>query len=130
MENLFERELEIARRIQASFLPQGLPQIPGWEIDARLQPARHVAGDFYDVFPLVQNRRLGLVIGDVCGKGVGAALFMALFRTLIRAFAQQHYALRWVARRHSSEPAGVHGWRMPIGRHHTAGGTETLLKSL
>jgi sigma-B regulation protein RsbU (phosphoserine phosphatase) len=62
-----------------------------------LQPARQVSGDFYDAFPLVQNRRLGLVIGDVCDKGVGAALFMALFRTLIRAFAQQHYALRWMS---------------------------------
>ncbi|HSJ56183.1 MAG TPA: PP2C family protein-serine/threonine phosphatase [Anaerolineae bacterium] len=92
-----EREMEIARRIQASFLPQVLPQFPGWEIATRFEPARQVAGDFYDAFPLVQNRRLGLVIGDVCDKGVGAALFMALFRTLIRAFAQQHYALRWMA---------------------------------
>jgi sigma-B regulation protein RsbU (phosphoserine phosphatase) len=85
----------IARRIQSSFLPESLPRFPGWEIAARFQPARDVAGDFYDAFPLVQNRRLGLVIGDVCDKGVGAALFMALFRTLIRAFAQQHYTLRW-----------------------------------
>jgi phosphoserine phosphatase RsbU/P len=96
MENPLERELEIGRRIQASFLPQEIPQLPGWEIAARFQPARQVAGDFYDLFSLVQNRRLGLVIGDVCDKGVGAALFMALFRTLIRAFAQQHYALRWM----------------------------------
>jgi sigma-B regulation protein RsbU (phosphoserine phosphatase) len=96
MENRFEREMEIARRIQESFLPEELPQFPGWEIAARFQPARQVAGDFYDCFPLVQNRRLGLVVGDVCDKGVGAALFMALFRTLIRAFAQQHYALRWM----------------------------------
>ncbi len=96
MENPLERELEIGRRIQASFLPEEIPEVPGWEIAARFQPARQVAGDFYDVFPLVQNRRLGLVIGDVCDKGVGAALFMALFRTLIRAFAQQHYALRWM----------------------------------
>lgn len=95
MNNPLERELEIGRQIQASFLPEELPQVPGWEIAARFQPARMVAGDFYDVFPLVQNRRLGLVIGDVCDKGVGAALFMALFRTLIRAFAQQHYTLRW-----------------------------------
>ncbi len=92
----FEHEMEIARQIQASFLPEELPQLPGWEMAARFQPARHVSGDFYDAFPLVQNRRLGLVIGDVCDKGVGAALFMALFRTLIRAFAQQHYALRWM----------------------------------
>lgn len=96
MQNALEREMEIARRIQASFLPEKLPQFPGWEIAARFQPARHVAGDFYDAFPLIQNRRLALVVGDVCDKGVGAALFMALFRTLIRAFAQQHYALRWM----------------------------------
>jgi sigma-B regulation protein RsbU (phosphoserine phosphatase) len=97
MENPFERELEIARQIQSSFLPEEFPQFPGWEIAAYFQPARQVAGDFYDAFPLVQNRRLGLVIGDVCDKGVGAALFMALFRTLIRAFAQQHYTLRWMS---------------------------------
>jgi len=95
-EKSLEREMEIARRIQASFLPEELPQFPGWEIAARFQPARQVSGDFYDAFPLVQNRRLALVIGDVCDKGVGAALFMALFRTLIRAFAQQHYTLRWM----------------------------------
>ena len=104
-ENSLEREMEIARRIQASFLPQEIPQVPGWEIAARFQPARQVAGDFYDVFPLVQNRRLGLVIGDVCDKGVGAALFMALFRTLIRAFAQQHHALRWMDALAEDSPA-------------------------
>ncbi len=92
----FERDLQIARRIQASFLPEELPQPPGWEIAACFHPARQVAGDFYDVFPLVQNRRVGLVIADVCDKGVGAALYMALFRTLVRAFAQQHYSLRWM----------------------------------
>ena len=97
MQNPFERELEIARQIQTSFLPDRLPQVPGWEIAARFQPARLVAGDFYDVFPLIQGRRLALVIGDVCDTGVGAALFMALFRTLIRAFAQQRYSLRWIS---------------------------------
>ncbi len=97
MDSSFEQEMKIARQIQVSFLPEELPQFPGWEIAARFQPARQVAGDFYDAFPLVQNRRLGLVIGDVCDKGVGAALFMALFRTLIRAFAQQHYTLRWMS---------------------------------
>jgi sigma-B regulation protein RsbU (phosphoserine phosphatase) len=96
MQNPLERDMEIARRIQASFLPEELPQFPGWEIAARFQPARHVAGDFYDAFPIIQNRRLALVVGDVCDKGVGAALFMALFRTLIRAFAQQNYSLRWM----------------------------------
>ncbi len=93
----FERDLHIARQIQASFLPDELPQPSGWEIAVHFSPAREVAGDFYDAFPLVQNRRMGFVIADVCDKGVGAALFMALFRTLIRAFAQHHHALTWTS---------------------------------
>jgi len=112
MQNPLERELEIGRQIQASFLPAEIPWFSGWEIAARFQPARQVAGDFYDLFPLVQNRRLGLVIGDVCGKGVGAALFMALFRTLIRAFAQQHYTLRWTDALSEDGPVkGIRGGR-------------------
>src|SRR5512140_786044 len=91
----FERDMHIARGIQASFLPEELPQPEGWEIAVYFSPAREVAGDFYDAFPLVQNRRIGVVIADVCDKGVGAALYMALFRTLIRAFAQHHHALTW-----------------------------------
>jgi len=79
-----ERAMEIGREIQASFLPETLPQPPGWEVAASFQPARQVAGDFYDVFAL-KSGFIGLVIADVCDKGVGAALFMALFRTLIRA---------------------------------------------
>jgi sigma-B regulation protein RsbU (phosphoserine phosphatase) len=90
-----ERELQIARQIQSSFLVKDVPQPAGWEIDARFFPAREVAGDFYDVFTMSQNRRLGLVIADVSDKGVGAALFMALFRSLIRAFAQQNYSVNW-----------------------------------
>jgi serine phosphatase RsbU (regulator of sigma subunit) len=82
-----ERELEIGREIQASFLPEKLPLRPGWEFAAHFQAAREVAGDFYDVFPLTGNERIGLVVGDVCDKGVGAALFMTLFRSLIRASA-------------------------------------------
>lgn len=80
-----EHELEIGRQIQAGFLPDSLPEIPGWEIAAHFQPARQVAGDFYDVIPLGENRLIGVIIADVCGKGVGAALFMGLFRTLLRA---------------------------------------------
>lgn len=91
-----ERELEIAREIQASFLPGSLPDIPGWQITAYFKAAREVAGDFYDVFPLSSGRRLGLVMADVVDKGVGAAMFMALFRSLIRAFADQHYKLGWM----------------------------------
>src|SRR4030042_3414353 len=79
-----ERELEIAHEIQMSFLPSELPKIEGWEIAAYFKAAREVAGDFYDVFTLPDGN-FACVIGDVCGKGVGAALFMALFRSLIRA---------------------------------------------
>jgi phosphoserine phosphatase RsbU/P len=87
-ENLkaMERELEIGRRIQAGFLPDVLPQPPGWHVAAHFLPARQVAGDFYDAFPL-RDGRIVLVIADVCDKGVGAALYMALFRSLIRAIA-------------------------------------------
>jgi serine phosphatase RsbU (regulator of sigma subunit) len=92
----FERDVQIARSIQASFLPETLPAVPGWELAAHFQPAREVAGDFYDVFPMVEGRRLGFVIADVCDKGVGAAMFMALFRSLLRAFANQNTALGWM----------------------------------
>jgi sigma-B regulation protein RsbU (phosphoserine phosphatase) len=84
-----ERELAIGRQIQASFLPETLPQVAGWEIAALFQPARQVAGDFYDAFELPDGR-LGLVVADVCDKGVGAALFMALFRSLVRVLAAQN----------------------------------------
>ena len=87
-----ERELEIGREIQKSFLPDDLPQPPGWEITAHFQAAHQVAGDFYDVFPIPGGQGVGLVIADVCDKGVGAALFMGLFRSLIRAFAEMHYS--------------------------------------
>ena len=82
-----ERDLEIGREIQKSFLPEELPRVPGWEIAARFRPARQVAGDFYDAFALPASGRIGLIVADVCDKGVGAALFMALFRTLLRATA-------------------------------------------
>ncbi|OGO66775.1 MAG: hypothetical protein A2029_07955 [Chloroflexi bacterium RBG_19FT_COMBO_47_9] len=79
-----EREFEIGREIQASFLPDFLPQPEGWEIAAMLKSAREVSGDFYDAFELTEGK-IGLVIADVCDKGLGAALFMTLFRSLIRA---------------------------------------------
>jgi sigma-B regulation protein RsbU (phosphoserine phosphatase) len=77
-----EKELEIGRNIQLSFLPAEVPQFDGWEIAASLEAAREVAGDFYDVFETGDD--ICLVIGDVCDKGVGAALFMTLFRSLLR----------------------------------------------
>jgi serine phosphatase RsbU (regulator of sigma subunit) len=81
----FEKEMEIGRRIQADFLPEHVPEVAGWDIAAHFEAAREVAGDFYDVFQLKPSRHLAIVIGDVCDKGVGAALFMTLFRSLIRA---------------------------------------------
>jgi serine phosphatase RsbU (regulator of sigma subunit) len=86
-----ERELEIGRQIQRDFLPESLPAPAGWDIAAAFHPARQVAGDFYDAFAL-EDGRVALVIGDVCDKGVGAALFMALFRSLLRSHAELHGA--------------------------------------
>jgi serine phosphatase RsbU (regulator of sigma subunit) len=86
-----ERELEIGREIQLGFLPDALPSLPGWELRAHFRPARQVAGDFYDAFPLPEGR-VALVLADVCGKGVGAALFMALFRSLLRALAEPEFS--------------------------------------
>lgn len=88
-----EHEFEIGREIQAGFLPNILPQPKGWEIAASLQPAREVAGDFYDVFELPTGR-IGLVIADVCDKGLGAALFMTLFRSFIRAVSNIDFYAR------------------------------------
>ncbi len=85
-----EREFEIAREIQMDFLPAELPQPPGWELAVYFKAARNVAGDFYDAFELPDGK-IGLVIADVCDKGVGAALFMTLFRSLIRAAATTDY---------------------------------------
>lgn len=85
-----EREFEIGREIQAGFLPDCLPQLSGWEIAASLKSAREVAGDFYDVFELPEGK-IGLVIADVCDKGLGAALFMTLFRSLLRAFSNTDF---------------------------------------
>jgi len=93
MEQLYaksmELELEIGRQIQHGFFPKALPQLPGWQILAFFQSARQVAGDFYDAFFLCNGKQVGLVIADVCDKGVGSALFMVLFRSLIRVFSGQ-----------------------------------------
>jgi sigma-B regulation protein RsbU (phosphoserine phosphatase) len=83
-----DAELEKGKKIQRDFLPSQIPQIDGWEIAVYFHPARQVSGDFYDVF-LLPGKRLGLVIADVCDKGVGSALYMALFRSLIRVFSGQ-----------------------------------------
>jgi sigma-B regulation protein RsbU (phosphoserine phosphatase) len=79
-----ETEVQLARQIQQTFIPESLPQFPDWELAARWKTARQVGGDFYDVFDLPDGH-LGLFIADVADKGVPAALFMALTRTLVRA---------------------------------------------
>ncbi|MBN2117905.1 MAG: GAF domain-containing protein [Anaerolineales bacterium] len=79
-----ETEVQLARQIQQTFIPESLPQFEDWELAARWKTARQVGGDFYDVFDLPDGR-LGLFIADVADKGVPAALFMALTRTLVRA---------------------------------------------
>jgi phosphoserine phosphatase RsbU/P len=78
------REFSLAREIQETFLPAHLPVFSGWEIDTRWQTARQVGGDFYDIFRL-SGDRVGLVIADVSDKGMPAALYMTVTRTLIRA---------------------------------------------
>ena len=90
---VLDGELKKGRAMQLNFLPNSaqIKQIEvkhGWEIATFFEPARQVAGDFYDVFE-IGDRHLGFVIADVCDKGVGAALFMALFRSLIRIYSQQ-----------------------------------------
>jgi serine phosphatase RsbU (regulator of sigma subunit) len=85
-----ERELDIGREIQKGFLPPELPEVKGWEIAAYFNAAREVAGDYYDAF-LQPGGNLTCVVGDVCGKGVGAALYMTLFRSLIRAASKIDY---------------------------------------
>ena len=95
------REMSVARTIQRDFLPESLPDVGGVELQAALRPARDVSGDFYDCFLLTSGEVI-LVVGDVCDKGVGSALFMALFRSLIRA---------------SADPVGGGAINMIGGRH-------------
>lgn len=82
-----EREIQLARQIQKTFLPHRLPKIEGWEVDIHWQTAREVGGDFYDVFR-IRGDRYGVVIADVSDKGMPAALYMTVTKTLIRAFSQ------------------------------------------
>lgn len=78
-----ERELQVARDLQRSLLPRQTPQLPGWEFISRWQPARQVSGDFYDFIPA--NQQIGVLVADVSDKGMAAALFMALSRSILRA---------------------------------------------
>jgi serine phosphatase RsbU (regulator of sigma subunit) len=78
----FEKELQVAREVQESLMPRGMPYIPGFGLASAWRPAREVAGDFYDIFPLAEGR-WGMVIGDAADKGTAAALYMAMVHSLI-----------------------------------------------
>ena len=78
-----QKEMEIARSIQMNLLPRSYPQLPGYEMSAMSKPAERVGGDYYDFLPLAQ-RRCGLAMGDVSGKGVPAALLIATLRASLQ----------------------------------------------
>jgi GAF domain-containing protein len=82
-----ENEIQLARQIQKTFLPESMPQAKGWDLDLRWNTAREVGGDFYDVF-FTHNQKIAIAIADVSDKGMPAALYMTVTRTLIRSSAQ------------------------------------------
>jgi sigma-B regulation protein RsbU (phosphoserine phosphatase) len=84
-----EKELDIARQIQESILPNSLPQLEGFDIAALTIPARAVGGDYYD-FITINRHRLGLVVGDACDKGIPAALFINLTNSLVHIEAPRN----------------------------------------
>jgi len=88
-----KRELEIAAEVQRSMLPTRFPHIPGYEFAACNRPAREVGGDYYDLLPL-DDDRFGLVMADVSGKSIHAALVMAITRTLFLAQAAAYHSPR------------------------------------
>jgi len=88
-----EEELRIAREIQMSLLPQGPLVIPGLSVSAVCVPAREVGGDYYDFFRL-DDRRVGVLIADVSGKGTSAALYMAELKGLVLSLSQIHRSPR------------------------------------
>ncbi|MBN1202026.1 MAG: SpoIIE family protein phosphatase [Anaerolineae bacterium] len=90
-----ERELELARQVQQSVLPRTFPQVPGYCFAACNEPARQVGGDFYDVI-LLDNDYFGVAIADVSDKGMPAALYMALTRSLLLAEARRERSPRAV----------------------------------
>lgn len=79
-----EHDLMVAREIQRAIMPKAIPGLEWADIDGSMEAARQIGGDFYDYF-MMDDHRLGFVIGDVSGKGIPAAIFMAVSRTLIRA---------------------------------------------
>jgi sigma-B regulation protein RsbU (phosphoserine phosphatase) len=93
-----QREIDLARTIQQSFLPERYPELPGWDLAVEWRALRGVGGDYYD-FVQLDDRHLGLVIGDVSGKGMGAALYMALARAVMRTTALDRHSAGETLRR-------------------------------
>ncbi|MEM6782823.1 MAG: PP2C family protein-serine/threonine phosphatase [Bacteroidota bacterium] len=86
-----EREVEIAREVQRSFLPATMPDVPGLDLAATCVPAEEVGGDYYDLVPLDETgRRLAVVVGDVSGKGIQAAFYMTLVKGFLRTLCRTH----------------------------------------
>jgi sigma-B regulation protein RsbU (phosphoserine phosphatase) len=98
---LQEEELNRAREIQQALLPKEIPQIEGFEIAATWEPARIVGGDYFDVIRL-SEKKLGICIADVVGKGVPAALFMANVQATVRAYASESVSPAWLCDRVNS----------------------------
>ena len=85
---IIEKELDIAKDIQESFLPKEIPHVGGLEVGVNMLTARQVGGDLYDLIQL-DDRRLGVMMGDVSGKGVPAALYMARVVSVFKAYAKE-----------------------------------------
>lgn len=98
---VMDHELEIAHEMQMAMLPRHLPERPEIAVAARLQPARSVGGDLYDF--ILDGHRLWFIVGDVAGKSVAAALYMAVAKTLFRAIAPGHTDAAEVAARMNRE---------------------------
>ncbi len=110
-----EQDLALAERIQQSFLPRRIPQIPGYAFVARYDPAYEVGGDFYD-FIRLPGDRVGIVVGDVSGKGISAALYMARLTRDLRYFALAE-----------ADPGKVLGW---MNRAVSEGGHDDIFVTL
>lgn len=110
-----EQDLALAERIQQSFLPRRMPQIPGYALVARYDPAYEVGGDFYD-FIRLPGERTGIVVGDVSGKGISAALYMARLTRDLRYFALAE-----------ADPGKVLGW---MNRAVSEGGHDDIFVTL
>ena len=87
-ERRLEREILMARDVQRAMIPESSPNLKGFEIAARLEPALNLSGDFYDYVP-ISDKRLGIMIGDVSGKGIRAAMGMAAARSILRSVSRR-----------------------------------------